>query len=133
MLPLFFSHFTCHLFLFLVPTIHFFFTFHFPGLEFAYSQAPASMKSCLQAAWLMTVAFGNLIVVIEAESHLFSNQTTEFFFFAAMLFVMMLVFMVMSYYYRYVDSPGSEPTVPVPVDMSSDRAGIIDMDELAQI
>lgn len=107
--------------------------FSITGLEFAYSQAPASMKSCLQAAWLMTVAFGNLIVVIEAESHLFSNQTTEFFFFAAMLFVMMLVFMVMSYYYRYVDSPGSEPTVPVPVDMSSDRAGIIDMDELAQI
>lgn len=103
------------------------------GLEFAYSQAPVSMKSCLQAAWLMTVAIGNLIVVIEAESHVFTNPTTEFFFFAAMLFVVMLVFVVMSVYYRYVDSPVGEPTVPVPVDMSDDRIGIMDMDELAHI
>ena len=91
------------------------------------------MKSCLQAAWLMTVAFGNLIVVIEAESHLFTSQTTEFFFFAAMLFVVMLVFMVMCVFYRYVDSPVGEPTVPIPVDTSDDRMGIMDMDELARI
>lgn len=110
-----------------------FFYFTGTGLEFAYSQAPASMKSCLQAAWLMTVAFGNLIVVIEAESHVFTNQMTEFFFFAAMLFVVMLVFVVMSVFYRYVESDSGEPTVPIPVDMNDDRMGIIDMDELAQI
>lgn len=103
------------------------------GLEFAYSQAPASMKSCLQAAWLMTVAFGNLIVVIEAESHLFTNPMTEFFFFAAMLFVVMLVFVVMSVFYQYVESPSAGPSVPIPVDMNDDRMGILDMDELAQI
>lgn len=93
------------------------------------------MKSCLQAAWLMTVAFGNLIVVIEAESRLFSNQTTEFFFFSAMLFAVMLVFMVMSFFYQYVDSPSasSEAVVPVPVDTSDDKVGIAQMDELAQI
>ena len=107
------------------------FQFHFlhvfvinTGLEFAYSQAPASMKSCLQAAWLMTVAFGNLIVVIEAESHLFTNQMTEFFFFAAMLFVVMLVFVVMSVFYHYV---------PIPVDRDDERMGILEMDVLAQI
>lgn len=91
------------------------------------------MKSCLQAAWLMTVAFGNLIVVIEAESHLFTSQMTEFFFFASMLFVVMLVFVTMSVFYRYVESPSGEPTVPISVDMNNDRVGIIDMDELAQI
>lgn len=109
--------------------------FSVTGLEFAYSQAPTSMKSCLQAAWLMTVAFGNLIVVIEAESRLFSNQTTEFFFFSAMLFAVMLVFMVMSFFYQYVDSPSasSEAVVPVPVDTSDDKVGIAQMDELAQI
>ena len=80
----------------------------------------------------MTVAFGNLIVVIEAESHLFTNLMTEFFFFAAMLFVVMLVFVVMSVFYRYVESPSVEPSVPVPVDMNNDRMGIMDMDELAQ-
>lgn len=30
-------------------------------------QAPDSMKSVLQAAWLLTVAFGNLIVIVVAE------------------------------------------------------------------
>ena len=103
------------------------------GLEFAYSQAPANMKSCLQAAWLMTVAFGNLIVVIEAESHIFTNQTTEFFFFAAMLFVVMLIFMVMSIFYQYVDLPVVEPAAPVAVDTSNDKTAIVQMDELAQI
>ena len=78
----------------------------------------------------MTVAFGNLIVVIEAESHLFTNQMTEFFFFAAMLFVVMVVFVVMSYFYQYVGSPSAEPCVPIPVDMDDDRIGIVDMDEL---
>ncbi|XP_068698069.1 solute carrier family 15 member 2-like [Montipora foliosa] len=107
--------------------------FSITGLEFAYSQAPANMKSCLQAAWLMTVAFGNLIVVIEAESHIFTNQTTEFFFFAAMLFVVMLVFMVMSIFYQYVDLPVVEPAAPVAVDSSNDKTAIVQMDELAQI
>lgn len=31
------------------------------------SQAPANMKSVLQAGWLLTVAFGNVIVLIVAE------------------------------------------------------------------
>jgi hypothetical protein len=30
-------------------------------------QAPSTMKSVVQAAWLWTVAFGNLIVIIVAE------------------------------------------------------------------
>ena len=91
------------------------------------------MKSCLQAAWLLTVAVGNLIVVIEAESHLFSNPAVEFFFFAAMLFVVMLVFVAMSMFYRYVESSVEEPAVPIPVDLSDDKVGILGMDELGQI
>ncbi|KAL5489048.1 hypothetical protein EMCRGX_G018094 [Ephydatia muelleri] len=54
--------------------------FSINGLEFAYSQAPASMKAICQAAWLWTVAFGNLVVVIIAESKLFESQAIEFFF-----------------------------------------------------
>ena len=37
------------------------------GLEFAYSQAPESMKSVCSAAWLLTVAAGNLVVIIFNE------------------------------------------------------------------
>lgn len=39
-----------------------------------FSQAPASMKSVVQAAWLLTVAFGNLIVVIVADLEIFKYQ-----------------------------------------------------------
>ena len=81
----------------------------------------------------MTVAFGNLIVVIEAESHVFTNQMTEFFFFAAMLFVVMLVFVAMSMFYHYVECPSMEPFVSIPVDLDDERMGIMEMDELAQI
>ena len=38
--------------------------FSITGLEFSYSQAPSSMKSVMTACWLLTTAFGNLIVVI---------------------------------------------------------------------
>lgn len=106
--------------------------FSITGLEFAYSQAPSSMKSCLQAAWLMTVAFGNLIVVIEAESRLITNQTTEFFFFAGMLFVVMAVFAIMAKFYRYVEYPSEDP-VTSPVESIDDKTGIINLDELARI
>ncbi|XP_040340598.1 solute carrier family 15 member 2 isoform X3 [Herpailurus yagouaroundi] len=41
--------------------------FSVTGLEFSYSQAPSSMKSVLQAAWLLTVAVGNIIVLVVAQ------------------------------------------------------------------
>ena len=37
-------------------------------------QAPASMKAVLQACWLMTVAGGNLIVVVIAEGRFIRDQ-----------------------------------------------------------
>lgn len=48
--------------------------FSITGLEFSFTQAPTSMKSVLTAAWLLTVAFGNLIVVIVAEAKGFDSQ-----------------------------------------------------------
>ena len=47
------------------------------GLEFSYSQAPTSMKSVVQAAWLLTVAFGNVIVVIVAETRAFDSRVSK--------------------------------------------------------
>ncbi|CAG7716767.1 unnamed protein product, partial [Allacma fusca] len=37
------------------------------GMEFSYSQAPTSMKSVMQSAWLVTIALGNLIVALVAK------------------------------------------------------------------
>lgn len=48
--------------------------FSVTGLEFSFTQAPASMKSVLQACWLLTVAIGNLIVVAIAEFRMIDSQ-----------------------------------------------------------
>lgn len=48
--------------------------FSITGLEFAYSQAPISMKSCIMAGWLLTVSIGNAIVVIFAEARVTENM-----------------------------------------------------------
>ncbi|EHH58675.1 hypothetical protein EGM_08584 [Macaca fascicularis] len=48
--------------------------FSVTGLEFSYSQAPSNMKSVLQAGWLLTVAIGNIIVLIVAGAGQFSKQ-----------------------------------------------------------
>ncbi|TKC42124.1 hypothetical protein EI555_015970 [Monodon monoceros] len=72
--------------------------FSVTGLEFSYSQAPSSMKSVLQAAWLLTVAVGNIIVLIVAQ---FSSlvQWAEFILFSCLLLVVCLIFSIMGYYY----------------------------------
>uniref|UniRef100_A0A8B9RPD9 Solute carrier family 15 member 2 n=1 Tax=Astyanax mexicanus TaxID=7994 RepID=A0A8B9RPD9_ASTMX len=76
--------------------------FSITGLEFSYSQAPASMKSVLQAGWLLTVAFGNVIVLIVAEGAGL-EQWTEFVLFAALLVGVSIIFSIMAYFYTYVD------------------------------
>uniref|UniRef100_A0A452R480 Solute carrier family 15 member 2 n=1 Tax=Ursus americanus TaxID=9643 RepID=A0A452R480_URSAM len=72
--------------------------FSVTGLEFSYSQAPSSMKSVLQAAWLLTVAVGNIIVLVVAQ---FSGlvQWAEFILFSCLLLVVCLIFSIMGYYY----------------------------------
>jgi dipeptide/tripeptide permease len=75
--------------------------FSISGLSFAYSQAPESMKSVLQAAWLLTVGFGNIIVIIIAGSHFFENQLYEYVLFAALIFIFTIIFGVMSHFYIY--------------------------------
>ncbi|XP_022244026.1 LOW QUALITY PROTEIN: solute carrier family 15 member 1-like [Limulus polyphemus] len=82
--------------------------FSITGLEFSYSQAPVSMKSVLQAAWLLTVAFGNLIVVIIAKLHLFNKQSLEFFMFACLMAADMVIFAIMGYFYKYVNQDQEE-------------------------
>lgn len=88
----------------------------------AYSQAPVSMKSVLQASWLMTVAvgkietliipffsiikflfLGNLIVLVIAESKIVDNQVWEYVMFACLLLVATLAFITMAIYYKYVE------------------------------
>lgn len=95
------------------------------------------MKSVLQAAWLLTVSFGNLIVVIIAEAEFFERQVSqmylldfkikfykfnffaltnfnhsfqsmEFFLFAVLMFVDMVAFAALAVRYKYVDQIEAE-------------------------
>ncbi|XP_076286672.1 peptide transporter family 1 isoform X2 [Lasioglossum baleicum] len=82
--------------------------FSVTGLEFAFTQAPTSMKSILQAAWQLTVAVGNLIVIIIAEASLFDRQMYEFFLFAGLMFVDIIAFAVLTRFYTYVQKSEEE-------------------------
>jgi len=73
------------------------------GLEFAYSQAPQSMKSVVMAGWLLTTAVGNLIVAAIAEFELFPEQWVEFFFFAELMVVFIIIFVGFTFNYRYAE------------------------------
>jgi len=73
------------------------------GLEFAYSQAPQSMKSVLQSFWLLTVSIGNIIVLIVAELSLIPNQADEYYLFAGLIAFAALIFLWLAIRYEYVD------------------------------
>uniref|UniRef100_A0A8C3XVT5 Solute carrier family 15 member 1 n=1 Tax=Chelydra serpentina TaxID=8475 RepID=A0A8C3XVT5_CHESE len=77
--------------------------FSVTGLAFSYSQAPSNMKSVLQAGWLLTVAVGNIIVLIVAGASKLSEQWAEYVLFAALLMAVCIIFSIMAYFYTYVD------------------------------
>ena len=62
------------------------------------------MKSVLQAAWLLTVAFGNIIVIIVAEAKAFEEQASEFFMFAGLMLVDTLIFIWLAWRYEMITS-----------------------------
>ncbi|GBM37466.1 Solute carrier family 15 member 2 [Araneus ventricosus] len=78
--------------------------FSITGLEFSYSQAPLSMKSVVQAAWLLTSAIGNLLVVILAHFLQFEKQSNEFFMYAGLMTLSMAIFGVLAYFYKSVET-----------------------------
>ncbi|XP_041057159.1 solute carrier family 15 member 2 [Carcharodon carcharias] len=77
--------------------------FSITGVEFSYTQAPLNMKAVLQSGWLLTVAFGNVLVLIVAKAA-YVEQWAEFVLFACLLFAVCIIFSIMAYFYKYVDS-----------------------------
>uniref|UniRef100_A0A673IS01 Solute carrier family 15 member 1b n=1 Tax=Sinocyclocheilus rhinocerous TaxID=307959 RepID=A0A673IS01_9TELE len=65
--------------------------------------APSNMKSVLQAGWLLTVAVGNIIVLIVAEAGSLPDQWAEYVLFASLLVAVSIIFAVMAYFYTYID------------------------------
>ncbi|XP_067315337.1 solute carrier family 15 member 1b [Pseudorasbora parva] len=77
--------------------------FSVTGLDFSYSQAPSNMKSVLQAGWLLTVAVGNIIVLIVAEAGSLPDQWAEYVLFSCLLVAVSIIFAIMAYFYTYTD------------------------------
>lgn len=61
------------------------------GLEFAYTQAPRSMKSTLMSFWFLTVFAGNLITAYVSEINVFKGASF-FLFFAALMASVSVIF-----------------------------------------
>jgi POT family proton-dependent oligopeptide transporter len=71
------------------------------GLEFAYTQAPRSMKSSVMSIWLLTVFFGNLITAYVSKVNFFPVASTGYFmFFAILMAVFALIFWFMGTRYK---------------------------------
>ena len=76
------------------------------GLEFAYTQAPRSMKSTIMSFWLLTVFAGNLLTAYVSEINRFQGATF-FIFFAALMGAVSLLFVWIASRYQvrsYIES-----------------------------
>jgi POT family proton-dependent oligopeptide transporter len=80
------------------------------GLEFAFREAAPEMKSIVMSFWLLTIAFGDLLVVAvtklfsDASNHAASVSTTRFLLYAGMTFGVAILFSVVASFYRYRDA-----------------------------
>lgn len=72
------------------------------GLEFAYSQAPLSMKGTIMSFWNLTVTIANLTVAQIAALKLFTG-TPNFFFYAGLCLFGGIVFGIFARWYKPVD------------------------------
>merc|ERR1719334_509791 len=80
------------------------------GIAFAYSQAPESMKSLLQAGWFLTIFGGNFIDVIIISSKSIKILWVELLFFAGLIFLSIIPFILLARRYKYVNEEESSKT-----------------------
>jgi POT family proton-dependent oligopeptide transporter len=69
------------------------------GLEFAYTQAPRSMKSTIMSFWLLTVFGGNLLDASIAKLNIFQGAMF-FYFFAVLMFIVSIIFVMSASRYK---------------------------------
>ena len=74
------------------------------GLEFAFSQAPATMRSTITSLWNLTTTVGNFLVVLVVALTAHYSAADRFYLFAAMMFAVAAVFGVFAVFYKYKDA-----------------------------
>lgn len=72
------------------------------GLQFAYTQAPRSMKSTIMSMWLLTVFFGNMITAYIAKINVFEGGMF-FMFFAGLMGIFAIIFVWIAKNYQMKD------------------------------
>ena len=84
------------------------------GLEFAFREAAPEMKSLIMSFWLLTIAFGDLLVVAvtklfaSASDSAASVSTPRFLLYAGMTFAVAILFSVVASFYRYRDAAAAQ-------------------------
>jgi solute carrier family 15 (oligopeptide transporter), member 1 len=98
------------------------------GLTFSYEEAPVSMKSLMQALWILTTSVGNLLVFAIAESN-FSNQVLEYIIYIILLSIATFIFFICAYFYKYVDN-SSKININDNPDNKEDESLVVSGDDL---
>ncbi|XP_068918153.1 peptide transporter family 1-like isoform X2 [Tenebrio molitor] len=80
------------------------------ALEFAYTQAPVSMKTTMTAVWFLVKSFGNALVVIFRLIHAFKKQSNELFLFGGAMLFATTLFVLSAKKYKYVENYNNEET-----------------------
>jgi len=84
------------------------------GLEFAYTQAPRTMKSVMQSFWNLTIAAANLAVAI-VSAFAFFRGTVLFFYYAGFAYLAALGLWLVARKYKVVEwyqrTPVPEPEI----------------------
>jgi POT family proton-dependent oligopeptide transporter len=73
------------------------------GLEFAFTQAPRTMKSTIMSFWMLTTAGGNFIAAVVSQWNRF-HGAAYFAFFAGLMLACAIGFVLMARRYRPVES-----------------------------
>jgi POT family proton-dependent oligopeptide transporter len=77
------------------------------ALEFAFSQAPAGMKSIVTSFWLMTISGGHFLVATFTslnENYIHARGAAQFYLFAKLMFVVAGIFIGCAAAYRPIES-----------------------------
>jgi dipeptide/tripeptide permease len=82
------------------------------GLEFAFAQAPARLKSVVMSMWLLTISIDHFLVAVITElnqHYVKATGASQFYFYAAMMVVVSVAFAFGATRYRQAAGAGLAP------------------------